>query len=74
MSVRVCLSLFCQALIVAMGFHEKGRSLMKKKQFEKALCHLLQADHHFRCVSVLSGLASWLDVLELLGPGGLVLT
>lgn len=23
---------------------------MKKKEFENALCHLLQADHHFRCV------------------------
>lgn len=40
-----------QALILAMGFHEKGRSLMKKKEFENALCHLLQADHHFRCVT-----------------------
>lgn len=34
-----------------MGFHEKGRSLMKKQEFENALCHLLQADHHFRCVA-----------------------
>lgn len=32
---------------------------MKKKQFENALCHLLQADHHFRCVT---------SVLSLLGP------
>lgn len=46
--VTVCPSV-CQALVLAMGFHEKGRSLMKKKQFENALCHLLQADHHFRC-------------------------
>lgn len=45
----VCPSVY-QALILAMGFHEKGRSLMKKKQFENALCHLLQADNHFRCV------------------------
>ncbi|KAK1884922.1 NEDD8 ultimate buster 1 [Dissostichus eleginoides] len=28
-----------KALILAMGFHEKGRSLMKKKQFDNALCH-----------------------------------
>uniref|UniRef100_A0AAQ5ZJW2 UBA domain-containing protein n=1 Tax=Amphiprion ocellaris TaxID=80972 RepID=A0AAQ5ZJW2_AMPOC len=36
-----------KALILAMGFHEKGRSLMKKKQYENALCHLLQADQQF---------------------------
>ncbi|XP_068437440.1 NEDD8 ultimate buster 1 [Clinocottus analis] len=36
-----------KALILAMGFHEKGRSLMKKKQFENALSHLLQADQQF---------------------------
>ncbi|XP_049912610.1 NEDD8 ultimate buster 1 isoform X2 [Epinephelus moara] len=36
-----------KALILAMGFHEKGRSLMKKKQFDNALCHLLQADQLF---------------------------
>uniref|UniRef100_A0A3B4X1Y8 NEDD8 ultimate buster 1-like n=1 Tax=Seriola lalandi dorsalis TaxID=1841481 RepID=A0A3B4X1Y8_SERLL len=32
------------ALILAMGFHEKGRSLMKRKQYDNALCHLLQLD------------------------------
>lgn len=36
-----------KALILAMGFHEKGRSLMKRKQYDNALCHLLQADHQF---------------------------
>ncbi|XP_023252640.1 NEDD8 ultimate buster 1-like, partial [Seriola lalandi dorsalis] len=36
------------ALILAMGFHEKGRSLMKRKQYDNALCHLLQADQQFR--------------------------
>ncbi|KAG8009685.1 NEDD8 ultimate buster 1 [Nibea albiflora] len=39
-----------KALILAMGFHEKGRSLMKKKQFDNALCHLLQADQQFSSV------------------------
>ncbi|KAI3355568.1 hypothetical protein L3Q82_018396, partial [Scortum barcoo] len=43
-----------KALILAMGFHEKGRSLMKKKQFDNALCHLLQADQQFsKCGSAL---------------------
>uniref|UniRef100_A0A3Q2EHN2 Negative regulator of ubiquitin like proteins 1 n=1 Tax=Cyprinodon variegatus TaxID=28743 RepID=A0A3Q2EHN2_CYPVA len=37
-----------KALILAMGFHEKGRSLMKRKQYDNALCHLLQADQQFR--------------------------
>eukprot|EP00064_Thunnus_orientalis_P025386 superscaffoldBa00012702_g25749 len=36
-----------KALILAMGFHEKGRSLMKRKQYDNALCHLLQADQQF---------------------------
>lgn len=31
-----------------MGFHEKGRSLMKRRQYDDALCHLLQADQQFR--------------------------
>ncbi|MEQ2180914.1 hypothetical protein GOODEAATRI_006168, partial [Goodea atripinnis] len=38
------------ALILAMGFHEKGRSLMKRKQYDNALCHLLQADQQFSSV------------------------
>uniref|UniRef100_A0A3Q2UVD2 Negative regulator of ubiquitin like proteins 1 n=1 Tax=Haplochromis burtoni TaxID=8153 RepID=A0A3Q2UVD2_HAPBU len=37
-----------KALILAMGFHEKGRALMKRKQHDNALCHLLQADQQFR--------------------------
>lgn len=31
-----------------MGFHEKGRALMKKKEYDEALCHLLLADEQFR--------------------------
>ncbi|CAL8323853.1 unnamed protein product [Boreogadus saida] len=43
-----------KALILAMGFHEKGRSLLKRKQHDNALCHLLQADQQFgRCGSAL---------------------
>ncbi|XP_040921610.1 NEDD8 ultimate buster 1 isoform X2 [Toxotes jaculatrix] len=43
-----------KALILAMGFHEKGRSLMKRKQYDDALCHLLQADQQFsKCDSAL---------------------
>ncbi|XP_067341702.1 NEDD8 ultimate buster 1-like [Channa argus] len=37
-----------KALILAMGYNEKGRSLMKRKQYENALCHLLEADQQFR--------------------------
>uniref|UniRef100_A0A1A7W9Q2 Negative regulator of ubiquitin-like proteins 1 n=1 Tax=Iconisemion striatum TaxID=60296 RepID=A0A1A7W9Q2_9TELE len=37
-----------KALILAMGFHEKGRSLMKRRLYDSALCHLLQADQNFR--------------------------
>ncbi|KAF7214482.1 transcript variant X1, partial [Nothobranchius furzeri] len=36
-----------KALILAMGFHEKGRSLMKRRLYDAALCHLLQADQNF---------------------------
>uniref|UniRef100_A0A3Q3XAP0 UBA domain-containing protein n=1 Tax=Mola mola TaxID=94237 RepID=A0A3Q3XAP0_MOLML len=54
------------ALILAMGFHEKGRSLMKKKQFDDALCHLLQADQQFsKCGSALLSSVDNYAVLQL---------
>ncbi|CAJ1081575.1 NEDD8 ultimate buster 1 isoform X2 [Xyrichtys novacula] len=55
-----------KALILAMGVHEKGRSLMKKKQFENALCHLLQADQQFsKCGSALLSSVDNFAVLQL---------
>ncbi|KAF3703919.1 NEDD8 ultimate buster 1 [Channa argus] len=43
-----------KALILAMGLHEKGRSLVKRKQYDNAVCHLLKADEQFsKCGSTL---------------------
>ncbi|KAI7792934.1 NEDD8, partial [Triplophysa rosa] len=55
-----------KALIMAMGFHEKGRALMKKRKKSSALCYLLRADEQFhKCDSAILNTVDNFAVLQL---------
>lgn len=41
-----------EALIMAMGFHEKGRALMKKRKYETALPYLEMAEEQFKLCDI----------------------